>query len=255
MSGNVLQRAPQAAADWPGTRQPAEAGRRPWGGGARQPCPCPIPSLDPPPICAPSPISAPRSTPLTSPRCPPVPMYLSPPRGPAPRPQACVTALRPSGPFHPHPAPVSHSCPRPPPRRRPPSRSAPTRSLLQSPLPAPSPASAPPARPLLGPEARAAPAPAWTWPGRPWGPFCAAPSPCPSHSQPWRGRRRWGSVRRLRGSCSKPGDATTPSRSGASGARLGPAPSSHWPAALGAGTSRGSGPIRARLICGNAGGA
>lgn len=151
MSGSVLQRAPQAAADWPGTRQPAEAGRRPWGGGARQPCPCPIPSLDPPPICAPSPISAPRSTPLTSPRCPPVPMYLSPPRGPAPRPQACVTALRPSGPFHPHPAPVSHSCPRPPPRRRPPS------PLRSHPVPAPVPTPRP--QPRVRPARPAAPGP------------------------------------------------------------------------------------------------
>lgn len=76
----------------------------------------------------------------------------------------------------------------------------------------------------MGPEARAAPAPAWTWPGRPWGPFCAAPSPCPSRSQPWRGGQGRRSVRRLRSSGSRPGDATSPRRWAASGARCGPAP-------------------------------
>lgn len=106
-------------------------------------------------------------------------------------------------------------------------------------------------RPPQGRETRAAPAPAWTWPARPWGPSCAAPSPCPSRFQPWRGGRGGRvrrSVRRLRGSCSRPGDATSPRRSAASGAGSGPRP--RLPLARGqrGGTSGVSGPIRARLV-------
>ena len=93
----MLQWAPRAASDWPGTGQPADGGRTRRGGGARQPCPRPIASQGPPlTVLADSLGPIPSST--------RVPQCLS--RGPVSQPEAASTPpARPGAPLRAHPVP------------------------------------------------------------------------------------------------------------------------------------------------------
>lgn len=151
------------------------------------------------------------------------------------------------------PIPGAMPSPRPTQPRSPASSPAPPRPPPAPPAPQPGPAPRPPPG---RPESRGPPgaAPAWTWPGRPWGPSCAAPSPCPSRSRPWRAGRSGGRA----GPAVRPAAPRqlletrrrdVPSSLG----RFRRRPSAR-PRLLigrrpwGAGTSRGSRPIVARLV-------